>query len=102
MAGEEVCVWVYEETLKVEYQAIPLSQYAITLAPDHRQISEVTASRRIETHFRSPQLDLWQTGDTEWLLAVRRPAPGVRKKRSQLVALARQQPLPFPEFGAIG
>jgi hypothetical protein len=56
--------------------------------------------RRLETHFRSPQLDLWQVSDTEWLLALHRPEPGVRKKRSKIVALAEQFML--PEFGATG
>lgn len=53
-----------------------------------------------ETHFRSPQLDLWQLSDTEWLLALRRPEPSARKKASKIVALAQQLPLPL--FGATG
>ena len=35
----------------------------------------VKNARRLETHFHSPQLDLWQLSDTEWLLALRRPEP---------------------------
>ena len=100
LAGAEVSVWVYEGTLKIEYQATALSLYSLTFQPDHEQIAEVKNSRRIETHFRSPQLDLWQVSDTEWLLALRRPESGARKKRSKLVAPAQQ--LPLPEFGATG
>jgi transposase len=100
LAGEEVSVWVYEDTLKVEYQATALSLYSIRLASDQQQITEVKNARRIETHFRSPQLDLWQLSDTEWLLALRRPEPVARKKPGNIVPLARQ--LPLPEFGAIG
>ncbi len=99
LAGSEVCVWVYEGTLKIEYQATALSLYSVRLSPD-QQITEVTNPRRIETHFRSPQLDLWQVSDTEWLLALRRPETGPRKKRSKIVALAEQ--LTLPEFGATG
>ena len=54
----------------------------------------------LETHFRSPQLDLWQLSETEWLLALRRPEPAARKKLGNIVPLARQ--LPLPEFGAAG
>jgi len=72
-AGEEVSVWIYEDTLKVEHQATTLSLYSVRLSPDQRQIAEVKNARRLETHFRSPQLDLWQLSDTEWLLALRRP-----------------------------
>jgi putative transposase len=100
LAGEKVSVWVYEHTLKVEHQATTLSLYSVRLSPDRASITEVKNARRLETHFRSPQLDLWQLSDTEWLLALRRPEPSVRKQRSKVVALAEQ--LLLPEFGATG
>ncbi len=78
LAGEEVSVWVYEHTLKIEYQTTALSLYSLTFQPDHKQIAEVKNPRCIETLFRSPQLDLWQLSDTEWLLALRRPEPVAR------------------------
>jgi transposase len=99
-AGSQVSVWVYEGTLKIEYQATTLSEYSITFASDHKQIEAVKNPRRIETHFRSPQLHLWQLSPTEWLLALRRPSPGKRRRRSKIVALAQQ--LPLPDFGATG
>lgn len=98
-AGEEVSVWVYENTLKVEYQATTLSLYSVRLDSD-QQIAEVKNPRRLETHFRSPQLDLWQVSDTEWLLALRRPEPVARKKPSKITAIAEQ--LALPSFGATG
>ncbi len=81
LANEPVSVWVYEGQIKIEYQATPLSIFTITFEPDHRHIAEVKNPRRIETHFRSPQLDLWQYSDTEWLLALRRPAYAQRKRQ---------------------
>ncbi len=98
LAGEQVSVWMYEGTLKIEYQATALSAYALQLSPDHQRIEAVKNPRRIETHFRSPQLQLWQTSETEWLLALRRPDPVPRRNRSKIVALARQ--LPLLEVGA--
>jgi len=100
LVGEEVSVWVYEDTLKVEHQATTLSLYSVRLSSDQQQITEVKNARRLETHFRSPQLDLWQLSDTEWLLALRRPEPVARKKPDKIIPLARQ--LPLPEFGATG
>jgi hypothetical protein len=100
LAGEEVSVWVYEDTLKVEHQATTLSLYSVRLSPDQKDIIEVKNARRLETHFRSPQLDLWQLSDTEWLLALRRPEPVVRKKPGKIVARAVQ--LVLPEFDAAG
>jgi len=99
LAGEEVSVWVYESTLKIEYQTTALTLYSVRHAPD-QQITEVANPRRLETRFRSPQLDLWQLSDTEWLLALRRPEPAPRRNRGKIVALARQ--LPLPEVGATG
>src|SRR6266849_5620502 len=100
LAGEQVSVWMYEGTLKIEYQATALSEYALHLSPDHQRIEAVKNPRRIETHFRSPQLHLWQTSETEWLLALRRPEPAQRRNRGKVVALARQ--LPLPDVSAIG
>jgi hypothetical protein len=99
-AGEEVSVWVYENTLKVEHQATTLSLYSIRMDAEQQQITEVKNSRRIETHFRSPQLDLWRLSDTEWLLALRRPEPVARLKPGKVVVLAEQ--LILPEFEAVG
>ena len=100
LAGEEVSVWVYEDTLKVEHQATTLSLYSVRLSPDRASITEVKNARRLETHFRSPQLDLWQLSDTEWLLALRRPEPAARRNRGKIVTLARQ--LPLLDLSALG
>ncbi|BCL84720.1 transposase [Ktedonobacteria bacterium brp13] len=99
LAGEEVSVWVYEDTLKVEHQATTLSLYSVRLSTDQREITEVRNARRLETHFRSSQMDLWQLSDTEWLLALRRPEPVARKKPGKIVSLVLQLPLPL--FDAI-
>jgi hypothetical protein len=88
------------ETPKQHMFSKTLSLYSVRLSPDQRQITEVKNARRLETHFRSPQLDLWQLSDTEWLLALRRPEPVARKKPGNIVLLARQ--LPLPGFGATG
>jgi len=92
-------MWIYENTLKVEHQATTLSLYSVRL-DKNQQITEVKNARRLEIHFRSPQLDLWRLSDIEWLLALRRPAPIARKKPSKVVVLAEQ--LVLPEFGETG
>jgi hypothetical protein len=100
LAGEDVSMWVYENTLKVEYQATALALYSLTFEQNTGRIAEVKNPHRVETHFRSPQLDLWQLSDTEWLLALRRPEPGMRKKRSKIIPFAQQ--LMLPDFDATG
>ena len=86
--------------LKIEYQATALSEYALQLSPDRQRIEAVKNPRRIETHFASPQLQLWQASETEWLLALRRPDPAPRRNRGNIIALARQ--LPLLNVSAIG
>jgi len=66
----------------------------------NQQITEVKNARRLETPFRTPQLDLWRISATEWLPASRPPAPIARKKPGKVVVLAEQ--LVLPEFGATG
>jgi transposase len=100
LAGENISVWVYEGNLKVEYQATTLALYELGIEKKTGEIAEVKNPRRLETHFRSPQLDLWQVSETEWLLALRRPEPIARKKPGKIVPLAQQ--LVLPEFGATG
>jgi aspartate kinase len=51
-----VTVWVYEGTLKLEYQAVTLSKYRVELLDDQRHIKGVSNPRVAETVFRSPQL----------------------------------------------
>ncbi len=100
LSGEDVSVWIYEGNLKVEYQATALSLYELIIEKETGEIATVKNPRRLETHFRSPQLDLWQLSETEWLLALRRPEPIARRKSSKVVVLAHQ--LVLPEFGVTG
>jgi transposase len=100
LVGEDVSVWVYEGNLKVEYQATALSLYELSIEKKTGEITKVKNARRLETHFRSPQLDLWQISETEWLLALRRPEPIAHKKPGKVIVLAEQ--LTLPEFDAIG
>lgn len=82
LADEEVAVWVYEGTLKVEYKAVTLSQYKVELEPDRKHIKEVSRPRICDTPFRSPQLTLIELSPDEWRLYWRAPssAPSHRKR----------------------
>ncbi len=95
LAGSEVSVWMYEGTLKIEYQTTALSEYTLSLSPDHQQIQAVKNPRRIETHFASPQLHLWQRGETEWLLALKHPERHSHKIKRARADVAQ---LRFPEM----
>ncbi|GHO87123.1 hypothetical protein KSZ_51290 [Dictyobacter formicarum] len=79
----------------IEYQATMLSEYTLHFSPDHKNIEAVKNPRRIETSFRSPQLHLWQRGETSWLLVMPQPARHKRKMKRSDDSVVQ---LRFPEM----
>lgn len=81
LAHQPVTVWVYEETLKVEYQAVMLSQYRVERRDDRKRVTSVSNPHIAETIFRSPQMTLFDLGPDEWLLYWKAPAYAHRRRR---------------------
>jgi putative transposase len=79
LAHQPVSVWMYEGTLKVEYQAVVLSKYTVELQDDHKHVGEVRHPRVAETPFRSPQLTLFDLTSDEWLVYWRTPPYSPRR-----------------------
>lgn len=86
LARKEVAVWVYQGTLQVEYQAVELSKYRVTLEEDRKHIREVKNARLSTTHFQSPQLSLFESGPDDWLLFLKLPNYAPRKRRKQVTS----------------
>jgi putative transposase len=103
LAKAPVTVWVYEGSLKVEYQAVTLSKYTVELQDDHQHVQAVSNPRLQETPFRLPQLTLFDLGPHEWLLYWKTPdhAPAHRGRRVPGIV---QLPLfeLFPQDLAVG
>jgi putative transposase len=68
LARAPVTVWIYEGSLKIEHQAVTLSQYKVKLQEDRKRLQDVSHPRLVETPFRSPRLTLWTLSSDEWLL----------------------------------
>lgn len=83
LAHQPVNVWVFEDTLKLEHQAVTLSKYRVELLEDRRHIRAMSNPRIAETIFRSPQLTLFDLGPNEWLLYWKAPSYAPRRKRPQ-------------------
>ncbi len=81
LAQQKVSVWVYEGTLKLEYQAVTLSKYRVELLDDRKHIKGVSNPRVAETVFRSPQLTLFDLGPDEWLLYWKAPSYAPPRRR---------------------
>jgi putative transposase len=83
LAGRGAAVWLYGESLLLEFSDEPLAQYSVAYETDHRQLRQVMPRQLFETQYRSPQLPLWELGDGEWLRVLRVPPSDRRPRRPQ-------------------
>ena len=82
LVKQPAAVWLCGETITLEHDDEPLSQFTAHFAPDKRHFMEVSDPRLFETRFESPQPFLWDMSDIEWRL-VRRARPyRLRRKRA--------------------
>ncbi len=79
-------MWLYGETLTIEFADELLAQYRVRYEPDKKHLRGVTEPRLFETPFQSPQLPLWELSDEHWLKVVRRPPYAPRAARHEAVA----------------
>ena len=78
-------MWLYEQTLTVEFADDALAQYQVTYQPDRRHVTPFTEPRLFETPHRSPQPPLWGVGEGEWLKVLRLPDDATRRARPSRV-----------------
>ena len=64
LAGKSVAVWVYEGTLRLEYESVLLARYGVEHERDGKHIREVTNPRLATTRYQSPQLSYLTLGRT--------------------------------------
>ncbi len=92
LARRQAAVWLYGETLLLEFAEEPLAQYSVSHEPNRHHLRDVVPRQLFETRYQSPQLPLWEIGDGEWLKVVRM-LPSLQRDRhertaEQLVLLA--------------
>lgn len=66
-------IWLYGQTLTLEYGNVPLTQYTVSFQADKKRFRTIKLLQRFETQYRSPQLSLWGEEEVKWLLARRLP-----------------------------
>ena len=84
LAQRPVAIWLYKEQLVVAYKDTHLAQYTVGYEPDQKHLSTVTNPQLYETQYGSPQLPLWQFGDTEWLKVLRLPRVSAHRNPPQI------------------
>ena len=78
---------MYDGSIRLEYESVLLSAYSFEWERDGRHIRDATNPKLVNTHFRSPQLSLFELGPDEWLLCLQAPAYAPRMRvRTQLPA----------------
>ncbi len=95
LVKQPTVVWLCGETLTVEHEDEPLSQFTVKLASDKRHLAQVGDPRLFETRFTSPQPFLWHMDGVEWHKVMRADAYTPRRKR---VLIGEQLRL-FPDDG---
>ena len=81
LARRQTVLWLYGDTLTLEYENAPLSQYTVDYQPDKKHFRRVKDSRHFETPYRSPQQPLWEPEIIEWHPAQRLPDYAPRRSR---------------------
>ena len=92
LAGKSTVIWLYGDTLTLEYADTPLTQFTVRFQPDKKHFRQVTDSRQFETPYQSPQGHLWEPDVVEWRMAQRLPDYAPRKHRKRVLGY-RQPPL---------
>jgi hypothetical protein len=66
LAGQKAAVWLFGETLTLEYAEEALSQYRVEFEPDDAHFRAISEPRLFEHRFPSPQPMLWEGDEGEW------------------------------------
>lgn len=88
LMGKAATVWLYGETITLEYANRPLTQYTVKYQPDKKHIAGVKDGQVFQTGYASPQMKLWEWSSVEWHLVKRLPEPRLH---------AKSDPFPSPE-----
>jgi hypothetical protein len=84
LVGKNAAIWLYAETLLLEFSDEPLAQYSVAYESDQRRqrLRTVTPRQLFNTKYSSLQQALWELGDADWLQVVRVP-PALKRQRYQ-------------------
>jgi hypothetical protein len=93
LAGCETLVNIFQETLTLEYDENPLSNYSVEWHPDERHLLRVGNPRLYQHPYQTPQLPLWEPGEVEWHVIIR-CQPQLRHRKRGVRSLI----IPLPLF----
>ena len=90
LSRQRVAIWIYEGELRLEYQETLLARYRCAYDQRQRRLRDVSHPMLYPTAFASPQLELLELDETQWI-KVQQRAASHRRRRVRL--LVEQLPL---------
>jgi len=90
LSRQRVAIWIYEGELRLEYQETLLARYRCAYDQRQRRLRDVSHPTVYPTAFASPQLELLELDETQWIKVQQRAAHHRTRRMSQF---AEQLPL---------
>jgi transposase InsO family protein len=90
LSRQRVLIWIYEGELSIEHQKTLLARYRCDYDLKHKQLQGLSDPALYTTAFTSPQLELIELDDAQWVKFQQRPA---RTYSKRIAMLAKQLPL---------
>jgi len=90
LSRQRVAIWVYEGELRIEYQETLLARYRCAYDQRQRRLQDVSHPQLYQTSFASPQLELLELDEAQWIKVQQRA--WYRRPR-QVRQMAEQLPL---------
>src|SRR5262244_1357161 len=88
LSRQRVAIWVYEGELRIEYQETLLARYRCAYDQRQRRLRDVSHPMVYPTAFASPQLELLELDETQWIKvqqrALTRRTPRITAREEQL------------------
>jgi hypothetical protein len=84
LSRKRVSIWIYEGELSIEYQKTLLARYRCEFNPKYRQLQDVREPTLYDTPFASPQLELIELDDEQWIKFQRRPTRHYSRRMAML------------------
>jgi hypothetical protein len=102
LARQAATLWLYDETLTLEFTNTPLAQFTVSYQPDRKHFRRITEPRLFETQYRSRQLPLRERDAVVWHLVRRLPDYAPRRRTGEAGEAASLEQLPLFSAGALG
>ena len=84
LSRQRVSIWIYEGELSIEHQKTVLAKYRCEYDPKQRQIEAVSEPTLYATSFVSPQLELIELDDEQWVKFLRKPTRHYTRRMAML------------------